>query len=111
MLYNGNKLHAYIIEATTDHLKCINDQGIRVTLRQSEIDKKLIPDKRTGTRDSSGNTLQIDDVVKVTNKRSQFYDQKGIIKSICKNCIFLWDKSFMTQSYGIFVENPRHTTI
>jgi len=25
--------------------------------------------------------------------------------------IFLWDQSFMSQSFGIFVENPRNTTI
>lgn len=46
VLYNGNKVHAYIIEATADHLKCVNDLGAIITLRQNEIDKKLLPDKR-----------------------------------------------------------------
>ena len=70
VLYNANKRFAYIIEATTDYNKCVNDQGNIIKLRQNEIDKKLVPDKKQMTRDSKSNALQIDDVIKVTNKKS-----------------------------------------
>ena len=46
------------------------------------------------SRDSKGNALQIDDVVRVTNKNSYNFGKTGIIKNISKNVLFLWDRSF-----------------
>lgn len=105
MLFNANKNQGYVIEAEKDYVKVVSDNGVISNLRFSDIDKKLVVDKRTIGRDSMGNALQVDDVVRVTNKNCNYYGQKGIVKSISKNVLFLWDRSFMTQSYGIFVEN------
>lgn len=63
------------------------------------------------SKDSSGFSITIGNVVKVTNKSSQFYNQKGIIKNFGKNNLFLWDPKFLEQSGGIFVEHPRNITI
>lgn len=111
VLFHGNKLYGYIIEVNKDFVKIVSEQGTIKQLRLSEIDKKLIQDKKTMSRDGQGNALQMDDVVRVTNRQSPLYDQKGIVKSITKNVLFLWDRNFMTSSQGIFVENPRNTTL
>lgn len=58
-----------------------------------------------------GTTLSIDDAVRISNRHSSYYNQNGIVKSIYKNIVFLWDRQFMTQSNGIFVENPKNTTL
>lgn len=72
----------------------VNEQGNVQQLRIGEIDKKIIPDRKTFSRDASNNALQVDDVVRVTNRKSPYYDSKGIIKCITKNVLFLWDNKF-----------------
>jgi transcription elongation factor len=94
-----------------DFVKIVSEQGSIKLLRLSDIDKKLIQDKKAMSRDGQGNALQLDDVVRVTNRQSSLFDQKGIVKSITKNVLFLWDRNFLTSSHGIFVENPRNTTL
>lgn len=69
-----------------------------------QINNKMISDNKKTARDSIGNSIQVDDAVKVTNNKSIYKDKHGIIKKICKNTLFLWDKSFMNISSGIFVE-------
>jgi hypothetical protein len=58
-----------------------------------------------------GNALQVDDVVKVTNKQSSYYDQKGIIKCMHNNTLFLWDRKFIDRLGGIFVEKCGNVTL
>lgn len=81
-MYNGNKTCGFIITAKQDLVKVMSEQGKIQELRMNEIDKKLVQDKKTIARDSMGNALQIDDVVNVTNRQSNFFQQKGVIKSI-----------------------------
>ena len=61
-------------------------------------------DRRRTIQDSMGNGCQIDDTVFVSNKRSSYYMQQGVIKNICRKAVFLWDANFLEQSNGIFVE-------
>ena len=58
-----------------------------------------------------GNPLTIDDTIIVSNKNSRFKDQRGIIRSIHNNTLFLWDRKFMHFSNGIFVELARNVTL
>ena len=51
--------------------------------------------------------MQIDDVVKCT-AASEFKNKKGIIKNMCKTCLFLWDPKDFAQTNGIFVEHTRN---
>lgn len=80
-------------------------------VRLTEIDKKLAYDKKMYTRDCIGNILTVDDVVKVNGEQSIHKNKKGIIKNICKNCLFLWDPKDYAQSGGIFVEYIRNVMI
>jgi hypothetical protein len=69
-----------------------------------KINKKVVVDLRKAIcRDSMGNPVQVDNVVKVNH--GQYAAQKGIIKNMtAKNVLFLWDSKFMHRSAGIFVE-------
>jgi len=42
---------------------------------------------------------------------SPFYGQRGIIKNIVKDSLFLWDVAFMQRSNGIFVEKCKNVLI
>lgn len=77
----------------------------------SQIKEKLPHDKRKLTRDSVGNAITIEDPVKVNNKQSGYYDMQGIIKSIVKNSLFMWNKSLMNRTNGIFVEQTHNVLI
>jgi len=76
-----------------------------------QIHNKMIVDNKRAGRDSMGNSIQVDDAVKVTNNKSIYKDKHGIIKKICKNILFLWDRSFMNISNGIFVEQCENVTL
>jgi transcription elongation factor len=80
-------------------------------VRLTEIDKKLIYNHKAFTRDATGNIIQIDDVVKCSGQQAIYKNKKGIVKNICKNCLFLWDPKDFAQTSGIFVENPRNVSI
>lgn len=71
----------------------------------------LPTDRRRTVRDTMGNTIQLDDVVFVSNRQSKRYNQRGYIKNICRNCLFLWDPAFMDKSNGIFTEKCGNVTI
>ena len=62
-----------------------------IQVRLTEIDKKLPYDKKNFTRDQAGNILSIDDVVKISSDNKTLKGKKGIVKNICKQCLFLWD--------------------
>ena len=89
----------------------MDDRGSITRVRLTEIDKKLPFDRKAFTKDSIGNVLSIDDVVKVSAETSPYRFRKGVVKNICKNCLFLWDPKGFTQSSGLFVENPRNVLI
>ena len=111
VLFNGNKTYGYVIEVDQDMLKVVSDQGRLKSIRGNEIDRVMPNDKKSKARDSMGNELQLKDVVRISNNSSPYFGQKGIIYNICKNYLFLWDKQFMNQSFGIFVENTRNVTL
>lgn len=92
-------------------MKVVSDSGIIAKVRLTEIDRSLKFDKKAFTRDSVGNILQIDDVVKCSGEGSLFRGKKGIIKNICKACLFLWDPKDFAQSGGIFAEATRNVLI
>lgn len=79
----------------------------------NKINKKVMVDIRKATsRDSMGNPVQVDNVVRVSNQQSPYYGQKGIIKNMTvKNVLFLWDVKFMHRSAGIFVEQSKNVVI
>ena len=80
-------------------------------LRYSQVDKKVPMNKTRILRDSKGLAIQIDDVVKVTNKASPFYEQTGIIKNMVRHQLFLWSDKFLSRSNGIFVESCKNVRI
>ena len=59
-------------------------------------------------RDSKGNNLAIDQVVKIVN--GPFKGLTGPIRHYDRNYLFLWNKEFV-QSNGIFVESCRNVEI
>lgn len=91
-------------------MKILSDQGEITRVRLTEIDKNLPIDRKAFTRDQIGNILSIDDVVKCVGT-SSFKGKKGIIKNICKSCVFLWDPKDFAHSGGIFCENIRSVVI
>lgn len=105
VLYDGNKMHGYVIKVENDLLQVVNENCQMAYLRYKQIDKKIPMNKTRVLRDSKGFVIQIDDPVKVVSKHSPFYEQVGIIKNMVKNQLFLWSTKFMGQSNGIFVEN------
>lgn len=94
-----------------DLVKVVSDQGEIMRVRLTEIDRRLPIDRKAFTRDSVGNIISMDDVVKCNTEQSNYRYKKGIVKNICKNCLFLWDPKDFAQTNGIFIENPRNVLI
>jgi len=109
IMFNEMKSYGYIIQVQGDMLKVICDQGSVCRVRLTEIDQKIVYDKKAFTRDSCHNILSIDDVVKCNKDRNP--GKKGIVKNICKSCVFLWDPKDFAHSSGIFVESPLNVLI
>jgi len=81
IVYNQNKIFGYILQVLDDFVKIINDQNCITKVRLSEIDKKIVLDKRNLiTHDAGGHVLLVDDVVKVVDGYNK--GKKGIIKNI-----------------------------
>ena len=80
ILYNQGKIYGYILQVLDDFVKVINDQSCITKVRLSEIDKKIVFDRKAFTRDAGGHILLIDDVVKVVDGYHK--GKKGIIKNI-----------------------------
>ena len=55
--------------------------------------------------------IQIDDAIIISNRSSPLYNKTGVIKNICRNCLFLWDTEFLDFSNGIFTEKCSNVTI
>lgn len=91
-------------------MKILSDQGVITRVRLTEIDKKIPLDRKAFARDQVGNIICIDDVVKCVGS-SLFKGKKGIIKNICKACVFLWDPKDFAHSGGIFIESMRSILI
>lgn len=89
-MFNGNKTYGFIIQVLDDYLKVVNDQGMLMRINLTEVDKKIETNKKVTARDMTGNVLSIDDVVKCS-QMSNYRNKKGVIKNICKNCLFLSD--------------------
>ena len=94
-MYNQSRDFGYVIEADKDIVRVVNENNAIQVVRQIEIEKKIVIDKKTMGRDSMGNSISMNDSIKVTRKNSRFADQKGVIKAIYKDCLFLWDNSFL----------------
>ena len=104
-MYNNMRTHAYVIQAEKDIVNVVTEKNKIETVRPNQIDKKLVVDRKTTTKDTFGQMIQLEDVIKVSDTKSRFYGYKGIIKSICKACIFLYEPVLLkTSSYGIFAE-------
>ena len=110
IIFNGNKTFGYILAVQDDFVKILNDQGVISRVRLTEVDKKMPFDRKAYTRDQMGNGLGIDDVVKCVDQ-SVYKGRKGIIKNICKPCVFLWDPKDFAHSGGIFCESTRYIQI
>ena len=89
-MFNGNKTYGFIIQVLDDYLKVVNDQGMLMRINLTEVDKKIEINKKVTARDMTGNVLSIDDVVKCS-QMSTYRNKKGVVKNICKNCLFLSD--------------------
>jgi ribosomal protein S20 len=85
-----------------------NTKSAQKALRGSAAKKEVNNSRRNRIRTF---VRKVDDAVKVTNNKSIYKDKHGIIKKICKNILFLWDKSFMNISNGIFVEQSGNVTL
>lgn len=95
-MFNGNKTYGFIIQVLDDYLKVVNDQGMLMRINLTEVDKKIETNKKVTARDMTGNVLSIDDVVKCS-QMSNYRNKKGVIKNICKNCLFLSDPKDFVQ--------------
>jgi transcription elongation factor len=82
-----------------------------VNVKASDIGKKLPAMKKAAVisaRDSMGNLLSIDQVVKVISGPLKGYI--GSIRHYDRNYLFMYNKEF-NQSNGIFVESCRNVTM
>ena len=110
VMFNGNKTYGFVIQVQDDYLRVVNDQGMLTRINLTEVDKKIETNKKVTARDMIGNVLSIDDVVKCSST-SNFRNKKGVIKNICKNCLFLCDPKDFVQQSGIFTEKAINVTI
>jgi len=107
--YNGNKNAGLVLQVHEDYIKLINEQNKIENIKIIDLGKKLPDMKRTlGARDSQGNALALDQMIKVI--QGPFKGTIGPIKHGYKNYLFLWNKDFV-QSNGIFVESCRNVMI
>jgi len=109
--YNGNKNAGLVLQVNEDFIKLINEQGKIENVKIADLGKKLPAPSRGGTlggRDSQGNALGLDQMVKVVNGSHK--GKIGPIRHGFKNYLFLWHKDFAL-SNGIFVENCRNVVI
>ncbi len=109
--YNNSKNSGLVLQVHEDYLKAINEQGKLANVKVADIGKK-IPAPRPGmplqARDSKGNTLAIDQMVKVTS--GPLKGISGPIRHYDRNYLFLWNKEYV-QTNGIFVESCRNVII
>lgn len=113
IMYDQNKTQGFVIEAQAHQVRVISEQGKISYVAHRQINKKITTDQRKQmSRDSLGFPIQVDNVVKVTNPNSPYYNQKGIIKNMTsKNVLFLWDHRYMQKSGGIFVDFAKNVTL
>ena len=109
--YEKKMVQGYVIEAQNHQIRVVMESGGVTTVPVIKINKKVVVDIRKAIcRDSMGNPVQVDNVVRVNH--GQYAGQKGIIKNMtAKNVLFLWDAKFMQRSAGIFVEQSKNVTI
>ena len=100
-----------MIRVESDSIQVVNDRDIIENVKPHQITKLLPTDRRRTVRDTMGNTIQLEDSVFVSNRQSNRYRQQGVIKNICRNCLFLWDRAFMDRSNGVFTEKWNNVTI
>lgn len=111
MLYNGSKNFGLVLQVHEDYLKMINEQSKIVNIKIVDLGEKVSLPPRNGTlqgRDKNGNTLAMDQVVKVVEGPHRGLN--GTIRHGYKHYLFLWNREFV-QSNGIFVQNSRNTEI
>ena len=106
--YNNNKNVAVVLQVHDYYLKVINQDGHLQNIKISDIDKKFERENKVNGMDRLGNTLCLDNVVKVVDGRNK--GRKGVIKHIFKKTLFLWDKEF-AQSNGLYVEQSSNVQI
>ena len=64
--YNGNKNAGLVLQVHEDYIKLINEQNKIENIKIVDLGKKLPDMKRTlGARDSQGNALALDQMIKV----------------------------------------------
>ena len=109
--YEKKMVQGYVIEAQNHQVRVVMESGGITNVPSIKINKKVVVDLRKAIcRDSMGNPVQVDNVVKVNH--GQYRGQKGIIRNMtAKNVLFLWDVKFMHRSAGIFVEQSKNVTI
>jgi transcription elongation factor len=94
--FNGGKNLGLVLQVHEDYLKIIDQQGKLVNVKTTDIGKKipvLKPGSTISARDSKGNNLAIDQMVRVIEG-----PHKGTIAPIRhydRNYIFLWHKQFV----------------
>jgi hypothetical protein len=56
-----------------------------------------------------GNGIQVGDYVSINDNRSSV--RNGVIRNICRNCVFLYDAIYLERSNGIFAEKKNNVTL
>lgn len=100
--YDNFRTFGHVIAVDQDTLSVVTDQGNIANIKIGNVDKKLTTERRRTVHDCLGNAIQMQDTVYVSNRNSQFFNQQGIIRNICRKCLFLWDPAFINLSNGIF---------
>ena len=81
-----------------------------VRLNLTEIDNMIAHNPKISARDMTSNVLSLNDVVKCSSY-SIYKNKKGVIKNMCRNCLFLQDPKDFLQQNGMFVEKAINVTI
>ena len=109
--YNGGKNSGLVLQVHEDYLKVINEQSKLVNVKILDVGKRIAaqrPGAPISARDAQGNSLAIDQMVKVHT--GQMKGMSGPIRHFDRNYLFLWNKDCV-QSNGIFVESCRNVII
>jgi transcription elongation factor len=57
-----------VIESDKDIVRVVNENNSIQIVRQNQIDKKIVIDSKTMSRDQMGNSISTNDSVKVTSR-------------------------------------------
>lgn len=94
ILYENQKRLGLIVEVQADCLKVLNEYNSFDTVKISEVNKKVVHDKRLSIAvDQENNVLTRGTIIKIRDRSSLMKGQIGEIRCLFKDSLFVWIKN------------------